>query len=310
MELKSIKRLLLLLCLFCLALNEKLPAGNSTIIKGNIEKEQSHTVTLESYSTYDDYIRIRYIQNDPPQPNPFIYVSTNSECKGQSLFVSTQFRDPIYIFLKKDQIQNEFYICLKSRITSKTINYVIEVTNSDKAILPFNAQTSYYISDDKTKSMDFLFERKSNSEISITCWAKGKNITSITSKSRLTSQKFEAGYLLYGNIGSDNEFEANVEAEVGDYVNVGLIEISGGYITPKLEENGNEIIVAVRGREQKTCAKLNFTSYMTHITGKVYNKYKAKTYFLNSNKEEIKVEGQSLSSEIKDGLISEPKAIK
>ena len=129
----------------------------------------------------------------------------------------------------------------------------------------------------------------------------------MTGSNSLSPLSFEAGYLFYGNIYGETKVETTVTAEVGDYVNVGLIEINGGYITPKLSENGNEIIIAVRGREQKTCAKIDFPSYMTHITGKIYNKYKAKTYFLNSNKEEIKVEDQSLSSEITDGLITEKK---
>ena len=241
MELKSIKRLLLLLCLFCLALNENLPVGSSVIIQGSVEKEQFHTVTLESYSTYEEYIRILYKPNDLSQPNPFIYVSTNSKCEGQSLSVSTQFRDPIYIFIKKAQIQNEFYICLKSRITSKTINYVIEVTNNNRAKLPFNAQTSYYIADSSTESMEFLFERESDPEILISFWAKGKTIQKISDFKNLYSRQFEAGYLLYGNIYYDKEIYIKVQAGVGDYVNVGLIEIGkDGIVSQKLKENANE----------------------------------------------------------------------
>ena len=204
MELKSIKRLLLLLCLFCLALNETLNPEETLSFSGELTAQKIHKVSLDSYAyTYKNYIRILYKpkpNDDLSQPNPFIYVSTNSNCEGQSLFVSTQFRDPIYIFLKKDQIQNEFYICLKSRITSKAINYAIEVTNNNRAKLPFNAQTSYYIADSSTESMEFLFERESDPEILISFWAKGKTIKTISDFKHLYPRQFEAGYLLYGNI--------------------------------------------------------------------------------------------------------------
>ena len=229
MELKSIKRLLLLLCLFCLALNQTLNPDESLNIPGDVTEQKIHKVSLDNYSyTYKNYIRILYKPKDLSQPNPFIYVSTNSKCEGQSLSVSTQFRDPIYIFIKKAQIQNEFYICLKSRITSKTINYVIEVSNSNRAILPFNAQTSYYIADSKTESMDFRFEKENGQSVLITCWAKGKKIKGMTGSNSLSPLSFEAGYLFYGNIYGETKVETTVTAEVGDYVNVGLIEISGG----------------------------------------------------------------------------------
>ena len=271
MELKSIKRLLLLLCLFCFALNDTLNPEETLSFSGDATAQKIHKVSLDSSSyTYKNYIRILYNPNELSQPNPFIYVSTNSECKGQSLFVSTQFRDPIYIFLKKDQIQNEFYICLKSRITSKTINYAIEVTNNNRAKLPFNAQTSYYIADSSTESMEFLFERESDPEILISFWAKGKTIQKISDFKHLYSRQFEAGYLLYGNIYDDKEIYIQVQAGVGDYVNVGLIEIGkDGIVSQKLKENANEITIAINKPNQKICTKIDFPSHVTHITGKI-----------------------------------------
>ena len=308
MDLKAIKRFLLLLCLFCFALNTELPAHSSITIPKNYEN--NYQVTLSGYG-HDEYFRILFEPKDN-DTNPFVYVSTSYNCQGNNLYVSTQLYDKIYIFIRNSQLSHsEFYICVRMRSDTHQSNYEIHVENANRARLPFNAQTSYYISDYKNRVMEFLFEKGPNSEreSQISLFAKGKHVVGMQSSSSLTTKQFESGYVCYGQISGSSNIEAKVTSEDGDYVTVGSVTLdSTGEVIEKFKENHNEITIASNSRE--ICLKIDFQHYINHITGKIYSSFTAKTLYKDIHKQEIQISGQPIEATIKDGLISDPNALK
>ena len=296
MDLKAIKRFLLLLCLFCFALNTELPAHSSITIPKNYEN--NYQVTLSGYG-HDEYFRILFEPKDNVT-NPFVYVSTSYNCQGNNLYVSTQLYDKIYIFIRNSQLSHsEFYICVRMRSDTHQSNYEIHVENANRARLPFNAQTSYYISDYKNRVMEFLFEKGTNSEreSQISLFAKGKHVAGMQSSSSLTTKQFESGYVCYGQISGSSNIEAKVTSEDGDYVTVGSVTLdSTGEVTEKFKENHNEITVASSSHE--ICLKIDFQHYINHITGKIYSSFTAKTLYKDIHKQEIQISGQPIEAQM------------
>ncbi|MBR3617360.1 MAG: hypothetical protein IKN46_01655, partial [Acholeplasmatales bacterium] len=130
---------------------------------------------------YKNYFSI--ILNTTSEENPFIIISKDDKtCKNNRIILATQAVEPIYLFFKKEEIDNnEFYICVKNRkgiIYEEYIYYYeINIKNEDKANIPFNTETSYYVSD-KNTVMKFAFNDDNIflNNLNISIWAKGKDI--------------------------------------------------------------------------------------------------------------------------------------
>ena len=204
MGLNSTKSLLLLFCLFNMILNEEtLPPKEKISLSGN--GGNKFTVGLDSQGSYNEYIRMIFSLTNSESRNPSVIVSTDIDCKKR-LYTSVQLYDNIYIFLKYNQItNNKYYICVQDREDSNVQGYNIEISNQDKAYLPFNQQTSYYISDDQINSeMEFVFQDDESGSTDISFWAQGKSILSATTTAdNMKSQKYDSSYItnvFYGSI--------------------------------------------------------------------------------------------------------------
>ena len=102
--------------------------------------------------------------------------------------------------------------------------YSIEVADKDKAYLPINTQTSYFIGDDSLSSVDFVFNcDKSGGEIAF--WAKGRDVVIEMNENGFEQTNFDGGVLFYGTPSSKN-FAATVHDSMGDYITVGSTYIN------------------------------------------------------------------------------------
>ena len=317
MELKLNRIILLFLCLLCFSLNadnaEFLEPGGSITFHGDKEKDFTYKVALTNeVENYADYIIMEFNPGSypTPKPNPYVIVSLDDEdCSTQRISMGTQFYGTSYIFLKTGQVKNnkKFIICIKGREGKQNeITFNINITTDSWATLPFDTQTSYYISDETNRQMVFKFLPPESDASEITFWAKGKKIANIemeNQESTFKKQSFEAGILYYGKY-KNEEIKITVEGTVGDFVTVGSTtidkngDINHGYL---LSENNNEITVASKDTET-ICIHIDFPKQINYITGKIYNPIKAKYYFADKNGI---IGGDSGVTEINNGIISE-----
>ena len=284
------------------------PLGELTLVGDN---NSTFAIKLNGdLEIFDDYIDITLISYS--SQNPIIYVATDENCEANRLYAGTQLLDPIHIFLKKAQINTQFYICIKERVNSFLLNYTINIKNKDAAIIPFNHQASYYISHETTRNMKFYFITDENDHFltensKVSFWTKGKHITEakiINSNEQYESKNYKYGYVFYGSyLGST--IELIVDSDIGDYVTVGSTITNDG-ITKEMEENANEIMIA---SENEVCLPIKYGLNYTFITGKIYTK-KAISYFANSNMEEIEINDKKFINDITNGIISDINMIK
>ena len=251
MGLNSIKSLFLLFCLFNMILNQDqetlLPNGEITL---HGDGGKTFTVGLDSQASYNEYIRMIFSLTNSESKNPSVIVCYDIDCQNR-LYTSVQLYDKIYIFLKYKQIiKNQFYICVQDRENSNVQGYKIEISNLDKAYLPFNQQTSYYISYDLFNSdMEFIFQKNDSATPStgISFWAQGKSISSAVMDG-FNTEKYESSfttYVFYGSIPtSEDIIGLKVKSTIGDYVTVGSVTMSGQTVSQELKDNRNEILVA------------------------------------------------------------------
>ena len=251
-----------------------------------------------NHDSYADYIDITFTAKS--NLNPMIIVSTTDKnCQTNRLFTATQLIDPIYIFLKKGQIQDQLYICVKGRANSGLTDYTVYIKNEQAASIPYNQQASYYIADESSKEMKFNFEVKddSNKNSDVTFWIKGKSIIK-TEMTGYNNQTFDYGFVYYGAY-SGQKAELVVQSDIGDYVTIGSTIITDG-ITKEMKENANEIMIV---SNNLVCLPIKFKQDVIPITGKVYTK-KAQTYYAKSDKTKLVIDGLK-EKNIENGIISE-----
>ena len=311
MRLNTIINLLLLFCLFKLVINDNtytLSSKGSVKISGN--GEGIFTVQLDSGASYDDYISLIFTIKNSTARNPSIIISANSDGKNR-LFTSIQLYEEIYIFLKKKQISNnKFYILVQNRENSDVKDYEINVRNQDKAYLPFNKQTSYYIPDDEfNNEMEFVFQKDDSGSTDISFWAQGKSIIK-TEMDGFTNRNFDSTYTthtFYGSIPSDgNNFNLKVQSVKGDYVTVGSATLKENIVYNGLKENRNEMIVATQ--KEEVCFSISYELKIMHITGEIYT-FKAKGTFKDSQGEPIEINDERYETLFTNGILSDFNAI-
>ena len=256
-----------------------------TITK-DIEGSDAFKVILDSEeSKYEEFIRVtlesRY------NMTPMIMISKDDPyCTKNRLYSGIQSTEETYYIFKKQQIfnkggQGEFYICL-SEIMGAT-NYTIIIANEDKAYLSIDSQTSYFVSHYNTKMTFYLTfdENLSSNKLidHINIWAKGQNITDANLNiNTLTKKKFEYGFVFYGDYSSENEYQIEVEGQIGDFITIGSISYFQGRAN-ELKENSKEIIGVKDNTTQEICFPVKFEkAYPMHINGKIYTR-KAMTYY-------------------------------
>ena len=197
-----------------------------------------------NHDSFADYIDITFTAK--ANLNPMISVSTDKDCLKNRLFTATQLIDPIYIFLKKGQIKDQLYICVKGRVNSNLTDYTLYIKNEQAASIPYNQQASYYISDESTKNMKFIFEVKegkenSNRNSKVSFDIKGKSIIKTEMKG-YNKQRNDYGYTHYGSY-SGKKAELVVESNIGDYITIESSIIDDA-MTKEMYHNTNKNIFA------------------------------------------------------------------
>ena len=312
MRLNSNKNLLLFFCLFKLILNADpytLSPKGTVHISGN--GEQQYEVNFSSGSLlFDNYISLKFTVKDSGKRNPAIIISQDSDAKDR-LFTSVQLYDDIYIFLLKHQItKGKIFIKVQNREKSEVADYNIIVSNTDRAYLPFNKQTSYYVPESQANStMQFVFQKDNSESTDITFWAQGKSIQR-AEMDGFTKRTFSSTYIshiFYGSIlnGGDN-YNLVVESVKGDYITVGSTTLKGKIAPNGLKENRNEMIVATQRNE--VCFSIPYEAKIMHITGEIYT-FKAKGTFKNSIGEPIEINDEKIETQFKNGILSDFNAI-
>ena len=255
-----------------------------------------------------DYIDITLLSHS--DINPMIIISTSdNECKQDRLFTSTQYCDPIHIFLKKEQLPNrEFFICTINRENTYSIDYNITIKNEYSASIPYNHQGSYYVSDTSTENMEFFFvkddnEYNDNSRISF--WVKGKNIYKADMEGYsdmggyYKGNVYDLGYVFYGDF-QKKEKKLTIGSKIGDFITIGSTVIKDGK-THEMKENSDEIMIA---SEEEVCLPIKYESYIMHITGKVYTR-KAYTYFTDDQGNIIIIDDEIQEKNITNGILND-----
>ena len=267
-----------------------------------IDDATFHIKLNETFDSYLNYIDITLSSID--NINPMIIISTSdNKCETNRLFTSIQFHDSIHIFLKKQQlINNEFFICIKDRENTNLIKYNIKIRNDQAAFIPYNHQGSYYVSDESTENMEFIFEKdkqdyKLNSKISF--WVKGKNINKADMGGYFKGNVYDLGYVFYGEF-QKIEKKLTISSKIGDFVTIGSTVITNGIIH-EMKENSDEIMVA---SEEEVCLPIKYEPYIMHITGKIYTR-KARTFFTDEEGHLIKIDNEKLERNITNGILNE-----
>ena len=306
MGLNFIKSLLLIFCLFNLVLNQEphtLKPQEKTTINGNGEKTFSIGFTEGSFKEY--FKLIFSLTTSEDKRNPSVIISTDKDSKKR-IYTSVQLYDKIYIFLKHEQIKSQFYICVQNRENSAVEGYTIDIIDEDKAYLPFNQQTSYYISDDESnKEMEFVFQKDNSGSKDISFWAQGKSISSATTTTKgFQSQQYSSSYTINVFYGSTptNDFDFKVKSSKGDYITVGSVTLSDQSEANELKENRNEILVA--STKDEVCFPISYSNKIMYITGKIFT-FKAKGIFKDSEKKPIVVDDVHLETNFTNGILNE-----
>ena len=263
-------------------------------------KDTSYHIIL-SNNNYKNYFYIRVNSFEPD--NPYVFISTNDkDCKNNRIYMTSQIKDTIIIFLKKEQVNKEFYICVKNKKDLFEYKFEISLENDNQALIPFYSQTSYLVTKDNI-NMEFtykedlyLFNKMNMDEEKdiINFWVKGKKDinVSINNDSGLKKLNYEDTYIFYGEKKS-NEIILSIQGKEGDYITVGINGINYA-----LEENQNELIMA---SENEVCLPIPSTgSYLMHLTGQIYTR-KAISYFKDFSGKKIDI----TETEIDNGIISD-----
>ena len=260
-------------------------------------------IDLES-STYSEYINFEL--STTAKTNPFIFIAKDQHCEHNRLYTGIQIVEPIYTFIKRNQIDYVFYVCVEFRNSAEKSEFNLTIKNENTASIPYDTQASYYISDNNLENMVFQFipneASKINENSNITFWVKGKDIKAASiNDTELKEKQYDHGFVFFGSF-SGESFTLNINSSIGDYVTIGSTIITDDK-TRYMYENANEMMVATE--QEKICIPILFPPHISHITGKLYTK-KARTYFAdNVEMSPIKAEEHILETNITNGIVSE-----
>lgn len=302
MGLKSTLKLILLFCTLNLILNQE--EGN-TLSPGKtvtLENAGRSGVAIKVLDDIKEYISIAFTPENPEIINPIIYIGLTRNCP-ERLAMSVQNLDSIYLFIKKDQVKGgEFRVCVEQRDKKSSNKFKIEIKDDEVAKLPIGKQTNYLVKkENKEMTFDIYFpdENEDNPE-EVTIWVKGRSINKNNVDLGYNYHEIDGGVIFYGTTSNNNEFTVS-KAEIDDYITVGSVRINGGATVEEIKINGNELIAAT---DNQLCFPVKYTEQFSCVSGKIHT-LTGRTYFADSNKKELKVQGTEASNEIRDGIIAD-----
>ena len=215
--------------------------------------ESPKTFALKKSSDFNkDYLHVTL--NTKSKQNQYAILSSSSQCDSGRKLASMVPFGSVHLIIPKDYLSENLYLCIKC--TEGSCSYDMILKAEERAKLSIGEQYSYYIKDEKTKSMKFEFEVKSQPLFNLrklstvntfhNIWVKGENLKSV-SLANISNNGFPFGHgkifhIKYDN--SVNSYHINIEGEIGDYINIGSIEINDR-LAPPLKVNDQEILVAI-----------------------------------------------------------------
>ena len=301
----KLKTFLLFLCLFNFVfLVEYLNPNGEVFLTGT--KDTNFNIHLDGeYKDFADYIDIKF--NTEAEYNPMIFIANDKNCEKERLYAGVQISDPIYSFIKKEQIKNYmFNICIKSRENLELKSFNITIKNEQAANIPLDSQASYYISDTNAEKMNFIFPHSDDLDpnSNVTFWVKGKKFSSVKiDNNELKEYPYDNGYVYYGSL-PKKDTNLVIESHIGNYVTIGSTIISDGK-THEMKVNANEMMIATEGQ---VCIPLKFKNEMSHIEGKLYTK-KATFAFTDDSLKPLSVKDHIIQSDFTNGIISDYNAM-
>ena len=161
---------------------------------------------------------------------------------------------PVNLIIPRDHLSESLFLCV--HCTEENCNYEITLKAEERAKLSIGEQYSYYIKDEKTKTMNFEFEVKKKQEINFrklstlntfhNIWVKGENLqtVSLTGSTSFKEYSFGHGKIFHIKYSDANSYQLTIVGEIGDYINVGSIEVNDKVSSP-LKVNDQEILAVI-----------------------------------------------------------------
>ena len=186
--------------------------------------------------------------------NQYAIVANSTQCDSGRKLVGMAPYGPVNLIIPKDYLNESLYLCV--HCTEQSCNYEINLKAEDKAKFSIGEQYSYYIQDEKTISMDFEFEVKSQQpavnfrklatvHTFHNIWVKAENFkAAFLSASGSKEYTFDHGKIFHIKYSGANSYELNVQGNIGDYINIGSIEINDK-VSPALNVNDQEILAVL-----------------------------------------------------------------
>ena len=291
---KSTKLVLLLLALFSFVLGEEDILEYDEKDK-KLEFSGPKTFTLKKSGEFNKpYLHAIIISKN--KRNQYAILSNSKECDKDRKIVAMAPYGPVNLIIPKDRLAETLYLCVKC--TEHICSYEINLRAEERAKLSIGEQYSYYIKDDKTKSMYFEFEVKKKPAVNFrklstvhtfhNIWVKGENlqIVSLTGTNSFKEYQFGHGRIFHIKYNDSNSYFLNIVGEIGDYINVGSIEINDK-VSSSLKVNDQEILAVITkddDNSKEICfptdkrEEIKDENEVVYINGIVFTK-KLKTYY-------------------------------
>ena len=259
------------------------------------ESSGSKTFTLKKNGDFNKkYLHV--IITSKGKRNQYAIVANSTQCDSGRKLVGMAPYGPVNLIIPKDYLNESLYLCV--HCTEQSCNYEINLKAEDKAKFSIGEQYSYYIQDEKTISMDFEFEVKSQQpavnfrklatvHTFHNIWVKAENFkAAFLSASGSKEYTFDHGKIFHIKYSGANSYELNVQGNIGDYINIGSIEINDK-VSSALNVNDQEIL-AVLTKDSEESKEICFPTAkrddisdendIVYINGIIFTK-KLKTYY-------------------------------
>jgi len=250
---KPIRIALLLLVIFSFVLGQE----NLEFDENGKMKSDSGTKTFALKKNGEfkkKYLHVTITSKSESKRNQYAIVSNSTQCETGRKLVGMAPYGPVNLIIPNDYLSESLYLCVQC--TETNCNYEINLKAEDMAKFSIGEQYSYYIKDEKTKAMIFEFEVKSQQQpvnfrklatvnTFHNIWVKAENLTGahlMKPSSGFKEYSFEHGKIFHIKYsGTTNSYQLNVFGNIGDYINVGSIEINDKVASP-LKVNDQEIL--------------------------------------------------------------------
>jgi len=332
---KSTKLILLLLVLFSFVLGQdSLEYDNNEVKKVNGSNSKVYPLKKnDGFSKNYLHVIINTKNKTKTKRNQYAILSNSTQCNSGRKALGMAPYGPVNLFIPKGQLSENLYLCVEC--TEPSCDYEITLKGEEKAKLSIGDQYNYYIND-YTKSMEFEFEVKSKGEkkeekkeeesssssynwrklSSVNSfhniWVKGGNIKE-AKISDIKPYEFPHGKIFHIKYDNANSYTLSVQGEIGDYINVGSIEINDKISSP-LRVNDLEVMAVITKNDENSkeiCFPKEYREEITegdvvYINGIAFTK-RLKTYYRenkNGNIEEFS-EKNITESNIIEGIYFE-----